>query len=702
MVGKVKVFPQDEENKELKRIEELLQVQLKHSIVEEDEDGESDCPAIFPMPDLRFHHFFTTLERLNDSHYEAANFKLGSALFDEIDIKLNQGNDYPRDFIEEIYKLRRRSNVANWIRWYVGDCIKSEIRSQLASTAKNAGEQAIFSYLSGGFFEEACKQAIEAGNVRLATLIAQASSGGDEEEFRLDLLDQLSIWRSSGSDVLISTEYRRIVELLSGNVTWSKGNGKREESEAVKDLQIAGGLDWVRTFALFLHFDCRFDSGLGEVLTRYENNIGGDADIVPPLPPYLEKEIRPGSQPFRIAIRTGVYHRDVLFHLFKLFCDPSYELENVLQPLNSSANRLDYSFAFHTAQVLSKVLVDQGGRDFSDRVELGLENYDLAREANLKGNSGKSDRLCIDFALQLETLGYWKWAAFILLHLELRQSRKENVQALLSRNIDLLELDSDKEESVAIDGSEEVQFLVNTLKIPIYWLYEAKADRACSKEDRWQEYKYSLLAQNDTRAHGIAIQFLAPEGIIRHDFEFILSLFSPFQRNVGVIAVEAGNADTPRDVTGWSRGGQVFIDYIAICRSLPWLLNNSSKSISLPASAIMGKSGLVEKDQDGLLVKVEHLASKIPKMMQDIRDLFDIFQQNTSMVVAQTQMITSLYTCIRMLKSSPHIKHLSFSLEDDEIITSVDQSGSKSIPVEVENLQFFANDYCSLLIDTTA
>ena len=100
----------------------------------------------------------------------------------------------------------------------------------------------------------------------------------------------------------------------------------------------------------------------------------------------------------------------------------------------------------------------------------------------------------------------------------------------------------------------------------------------------------------------------------------------------------------------------------------------------------------------GCSSRLTHWQNKIPKLIKDVRELFDGFQQSTSMLVAQTQMVTSLYTCIRMLKSSPPVKHLDFSLEDD--VPAVQRS--KSVAIEVENLQFFANDYCSLLIDTTA
>jgi nuclear pore complex protein Nup98-Nup96 len=711
-VAKLTIFAKEEDAKEREKMESLLEVQLKHSIIEDDEDG-SDCPAIYPKSTLQFQDFATASDGLVDSHYDTAIFKLGVALFDSIESKLDPTEDYPQQFIQEVTKIRRKDNVANWIRWYVASTVRNEVRSQLASNEKNIGEKNIFTFLSGGFLEEACKQAIESGDVRLATLIAQTGSGGDEEEFRLDLVDQFSVWRSGGVDAMISSDYRRIFELLSGNVTWSRGNGKREESEAVKDLKIASGLDWIRTFALFFYFDCPFGAGVEESLARYEASIGGEADIVPPLPPYLEKEIRPGSQRFRQAIRTGVYHRDVLFHLLKLFCSHEYPLENVLEPLNYGSNRLNYSIAFHISSILSKVLLDQGdgrGRDFNDRIELGFEDYDFAQSANLKGNSGKSDRLCVDYALQLETMGLWKWAAFILLHLELKQSRKENIQALLARNVDHLMLPADEEKK---SKSADEEFLVDTLKIPIEWLYKAKADSACCQDNRWLEYKYLLLAKQYSTAHEVAIRFLATEGIIQHDFEFILSLFAPFQQgynkdNDG--RAEAEDTLIMQDVLGWSRGGQIYLDYIAICRSLPWLMGNIGKSHPLSHNITGGKqsatnttnNNLMEKEEGGV-AKIEKLANKIPRLIKDVRELFDGFQETVSMTVARSQMITSLYTCIRMLKSSTLVQqfNLTLHLDDDDTVSASTGSGNdKQVPVEIENLQFFANDYCSMLIGT--
>lgn len=694
----------------MERVEKLLEIQLEHSIIEgrnEDASDDDICPSVFPKSTLRFHHFVAPLETISDSHYETAIFKLGSALFDEVDSKVKEPHENDKGYTDEVYKIRRRNNVANLVRWYCAETIRNEIRSQSASTEKNAGEQSIFSHLSGGFFEEACKQAIDIGNARLATLIAQASSGGDEDEYRMDLSDQLTIWRSGGVDSFISTEYRRIMELLSGNVLFSKGNGKREEGEIVKDLKIASGLDWIRTFALFLHFDCKFQDDLSTVLQAYESSIGGEADIVPPLPPYLEREIRPGSQKFRDAIRTGDYDRDVLFHLLKLFCNADYPLENALQPLSYSESKLHFSTAFHISLLLSKVL---NTRDFSDRVDLGVDDYEMVKESNILGNSGRYDRLCIDFALQLETCKLWKWSAFILLHLEMSESRKENIMALLTRHADdyILSMET-KEKGQATSKDEIVSFLVDTCKIPIEWLYIVKADRASSKEDKWQEYKYSLCALDFTRGHQIAIRYLAPEGIIRHDFELILDLFAPFQQSKNASqrhVVEHGDAgmdtqgnDVVEDVSGWSQGGQIIIDYVAICRQLPYLLNNTGKSSATSTSGQVFNSGkmLSDKDKQSNLDKIIKMAEKIPKLMNDIRNLFEGLPQSMTSTVAQTQMITSLYTCIRMLKNVAAFKDV--DLEDVQVMGAVgSDEATRGVAVEVENLQFFANDYCSLLV----
>lgn len=732
-MSKIGIFKPDERQRETNTILSMLQVQLNHSVIELEGHGEDGaCPVIYPEPSLRFMDFASTLGKTEELHYELAVFRLASALFDEVDLKLNE--DTPRDIVENVIRLRRKNNVANWIRWYVDDVVRNEARSQIASPNHNSGERIIFSYLSGGFFEEACRQALEMGNVRLATLLAQANGGGNDDEFRLDLLDQLSVWRTGGTDALISPEYRRVIELLSGSLTISKGNGKRDETERVDDLAIATGLDWVRTFSLFLHFDQRFEAGIEDSVNAYEASIGqgeGDDVIVPPLPPHVERDLKPGSKRFRDVLRKGTYPSDVVFAMLKLFSQRDYPLEGLLDPRQYGPSSCNFGLAFHLAQLLSRVL---GVRDFGDRIDLGIDGEALARLENWRGNSAGHDNLCVHYAMQLEVVGLWTWSAFVLLHLELRESRKASLVALLARNVTKLSAERGGEDGQERNAAEA--FLVDTLKVPVEWIHEARADAAGYCQDRFAEYEHLMRAHQYGRAHEVAICFLAPEGMIRHDFALILDLFTPFRKSAIAPAEddadqEMATADTMAadmiEVPGWQAGGQVYLDYIAACRSLPWLVATHAPSLvaALDSELRSNKSQINTEETIALISdtmgpeaaavarRIEGMAAKIPRLVQRVNELFDGIVgargQPTTITVARSQMVASLHNCVRSLKATrtlcrlaTYLPSLDVELGDGKVESTVDSAPSGGPPVEVENLHFMANAYCAALVEGSA
>lgn len=739
----------------------MLKTQLAHSTVEvNDDDG---CPVAYPNDALRFHDFASTLEGDKGAHYDVAIFRLASALFDEIDLKLPAGRDEPidRSLLDEVTRMRRKNNVANWIRWYVGDAMRSEVRAQMAAPTKTSGEHIVFSYMSAGYLEDACKHAIEIGDVRLATLLAQAEAGGNDDEFRLDLLDQLSVWRTGGADTFISPEYRRVFELLSGNVLLSKGNGKRDAADRVDDVTIAGGLDWVRAFSLFLHYDQRFEAGLEETVAAYESSIGvgeGDNVVVPPLPPYLERDVKPGSKRFRDLIRSGAYQQDVLFALLKLFAQPSeFEVENLAQPLSYGPDKCSYGPAFHLIQIFAKVLRN---RDLSDRVDLGVEVGALAQENNVQGNSARYDNLCVSFAMQLETLGEWTWAAFVLLHLELANSRREAIIALLARNVEKLApitksgdraYPTSRGETGSDDFNSETKFLVHTLKVPEEWIHEARADLAGWRQDRYAEYNHLLRANLYGRAHDVAVCYLAPEGIIRHDFALLLDLFAPFRSHGDAHDHEGGEGAALRDeidIPGWSSGGQVYLDYIAVCRSLPWLVATHSPALVRVAdsaeAALQRQDGANRESAEDIFAliesivgaeaavaarRIERMACRIPSVVQRVSELFEgpaaARGHGTTMMVARSQMVASLHNCARSLKATRALGRLAtllpaldvdlhIQLPRDELAAATSLQGAAEgvaaasdecrgggfapPPVEIESLHFLANAYCDALV----
>ena len=88
--------------------------------------------------------------------------------------------------------------------------------------------------------------------------------------------------------------------------------------------------------------------------------------------------------------------------------------------------------------------------------------------------------LCCDYASQLESLGLWHWAVFVLLHIgggdddASATQRELSVRQLLERH---LVLDSDKE------AKQREAFLQERLNVPAEWIHQAKVVMLCYK--RW-------------------------------------------------------------------------------------------------------------------------------------------------------------------------------------------------------------------------
>ena len=70
-----------------------------------------------------------------------------------------------------------------------------------------------------------------------------------------------------------------------------------------------------------------------------------------------------------------------------------------------------------------------------------------------------------NFAAQLESIGLWHWAVFVLLHIEEAEARETAVRHVLARNC---QLEPDEEEQ------EKEQFVSEKLLGSDEWLHEAK------------------------------------------------------------------------------------------------------------------------------------------------------------------------------------------------------------------------------------
>lgn len=385
----------------------LLSHHLTHTYIEPDDEG---VPSASPSLALTFSSF-SSLYTLNDKTFEASLFRLGNALFDALDIRVADAvEDETRD---KIYTLRRRDELSGWLQNVVSPTVEAELRERISSDSSIE----VFSWLTCNEIDNAVQAAISAGNVKLATLVAQA--GGDED-FRADILSQLRLWREQRIDAHISEPTRKIYALLAGVIDVLEGSGSGPGGariESCSDVHISGDLDWKRALGLHLWFGQPIDSSITDVFDSYEAAwTDGNYSVAPPLPWYSENATSAELGNKWNLPSTAEHHPDALYSMIRLSADSSSSLSALLTPLSFSASPLDYRLCWHLYVIMSRCL---RARDFSDRGDTGLQvDPDEDEDYRMEGHSPSADLLTNSYALQLEQLGMIQEAAFVLLHIE--------------------------------------------------------------------------------------------------------------------------------------------------------------------------------------------------------------------------------------------------------------------------------------------
>lgn len=399
---KLQIFSNDA-NTEDARTRRLLDVQIANTLIELDEG----IPVATPDSTLRFNHFAPSFSA-DDQSAEAQLWRLGSALFDEIDLGLPE--TAPPALVDRVSRIRRKLAVSKWLQ----SAVTPAVDHDLLDSQGASGPARVFTLLTGNQIARAAQAALDAGDLRLATLVARI---GGNQQFRDDVFLQLDKWREHRVDACISAEYRKVYCLLAGIVDVSEGSKTRDPKETVPDVAIAGGLDWKRAFGLHLWYGSAFDADLADGLRRYEHALGSAHPPAFPLPWYRE---RPSLMKDAIRWTTVSQPEDALFLLLSLFANTATPLEAALAPANFGPSPLDFRLPWHIYTILGRVLKC---RDFEDREAV---EGDLATGGEdgeeFVGYSASADALTASYAYQLEQLGLWDQAIFVLLHLELPES----------------------------------------------------------------------------------------------------------------------------------------------------------------------------------------------------------------------------------------------------------------------------------------
>ncbi|TFK26610.1 nucleoporin nup189 [Coprinopsis marcescibilis] len=633
--------------------QKLLQHHLSNTPITKDE---SEVPAAVPKPDaassLNFASF-ASLFPATDAIDPAPLFRLGSALFDPIDLRLSVKSRGPTlpgataitpDVRNKVTLLRRRVALSKWLETVVGPSVESEIRAKGSSSSAGSSyspADVIYSQLTGHQVHQACNTAIDSGFVKLATLVSQA--GGDDT-FKAHVREQLDIWKQeklSPADAiglggitggLISKGIWKVYQLLAGPPPQDDAS----LSNWVQD--VCSGLDWKRIFGLCLWYGTGIDGTVGDVVSFYQTLIHrySTITIARPLPRW-HTEGHAGQASADVAnssapgpSRTGLgllgsnsapstsklQLEDPLYSLIRLHADPSLSLSQILDPHSFGPDERSggLGMCWHLYIIISRVMRI---RDFSDRTFVpkstranGLANgvghgHSSDEESDAgdllarEGLSPTADLLTNSYAFALESWGMVQEAAFVLLHLEASQGREKAIKDLLAR--------------WAPDMNEWLtRGLVGSLKIPITWVHEAKAIYALDQGNIFDAYELYLSAQLHGPAHDLAVLELAPDAILRRDLELLRELFEVF------------DLDGRRDkIEGWFVRGKVFIDYVDILTRVPLLLEQIQSEQTEEGEDTTIPDAAQTAELDDLTRKIPKLIALLPDVLHRPRAVDD-------------------------------------------------------------------------------
>ncbi|XP_028451471.1 nuclear pore complex protein Nup98-Nup96 isoform X2 [Perca flavescens] len=504
---------EEEEEESQAVLQRPLEICLKHSIV--DITDASACPLVRPQPGVAaLHEYAEWIVELGDKQrdtdpvlgYWAEVWTLCEALWG----RLGPADQEPDVETASEYEqqLERRRTFSAWLSRGASCRVEEEV----ALAGKGRHTDAIFSYLTGNRISEACRLAQKEGDHRLSLLLSQAMGS----QFCRDLLAlQVADWNRMQTDSYLPEERLRIFTLLAGKPVW-------QSSDSV--VNVCSELDWKRCVAVHLWFMLPPTASVADALARYEAAFQGSCEAgkyaCAPLPPYLEA-MQPDMEDEEEESKRPLH--DLCFHLLKLYSDRHYSLQQLLDPLTVTWERLDYRLSWHLWGVLQA---------------LHYSHLSASRQGLLHAS----------YAAQLESAGLWDMAVFILLHIPDHTQRERAVREMLTLHCPLQETD----ESVRRE-----RFLTEKLLIPEQWIHEAKATRARRESDRHQEALHLYRARYWSQCHRLLIQHLASDCIINDNHDYLLEFLEG-------LAVPEHSAT----IQDWDTAGRVYLDYIRVVKTL--------------------------------------------------------------------------------------------------------------------------------------
>ncbi|KAG0049113.1 hypothetical protein BGZ83_006031 [Gryganskiella cystojenkinii] len=603
------------QQEETKRHIVSLQAQLQNTTVTLDQYGR---PKANIIAGTSFTAMMASLKSLdhNLSTEEVNAWILGQALFDTQPV--------PSDILalseaarESYETIGRRVRCSNWLAHVTKPLLEADLRL-IAASGKQ--EDAVFPLLVSNKRQKATVASVQSGNPRLATLLSQSCRGSRP---LTGVLEQLRLSMTGGAENM-PTYYRKVYALLGGALTMnvaSRGQPPQTVSE---------GLDWKRTFGLYLWFSDTPGTNLQEAVDSYVLAMTKSKSIARPSPWYQKSTNPSGLEPA---------HFDFLFQLMSLLTKPSMSLEAALHPLGMGPSPFDSRQSWLFYQVLVQSLHLGGFRSGSSHA-----------------------KLCHDFMFQLECLGLWEWAVFVALHLEGADSRERSIRQLLERHVDLPARDSHVSDRLSSEDwirwtneSEKGSFVIKTLCVPEKWLWVARATRAKYNGDLSLEVFSLLKGGEHQKGLGLILSSLAPTFILQDDLVTLGSLLAMVDQS---------------RVTKWSSGGAIYQKYLDCCSDSEGKVGR----VRFGSKVSYANDLVPQQDLKDLETEASLLLQQLPTLLE-----YKVDPSTTLIDVAVTEMASRCTRLLRDLKEMSVDDSTTWSdlpLTEDQRVSTVQKISS--------------------------
>ena len=444
------------------------------------------------------------------SQYEQSVWELASILFDD---QNPEAYGVPATH-KAIYDHRIRKD--RLINFWKRQC--QETATKAVSAAPNAEERAI-AHLSANNVVEACDALVQGKDFRLATLVAQI--GGDQI-MRDDVTAQITKWRELNVLSEITDPIRALYSLLAGDTCVCEGKkGPSEDRARTFVISERFNLDWKRAFGLRLFYAILAEDTIEDAVVKYEHDLQSE-EGKKPVPWFVEQtKDAPWDDP------KAAQREDILWGLLKIYATsksalPTSSLAGILAPENITGNPIDARLSFQLYHAIT------------------------ARFPAISEPS-RADYLAQTFAAQLDSAGEWYWALFSLLHLSSYRQRHLAIQSLLVQHAETISSDT---------KSELFQTLTQVCKIPVAWIWEAKALYARSVlHDHVQEVDFLVKAQDWNEAHEVFRKEVGPSAVVEQDWDTLQGVLDSFK-------------ECKEQIADWGMGAQVYDDYLSLMKGV--------------------------------------------------------------------------------------------------------------------------------------